>query len=169
MRQLSPQTLNALRELAADNNRHDLVERIDFSLKAKRSVIAARAPREEKKAALREAWIDIRNAVFARANHRCENCGAPAGELVPDHMFGGSDRKLLQSVYTCWGICFYCNQARTANTPSRAEWLERFIRHARAKAEEMAELGLDADELGYETAISIARVRLSTLSAKGMA
>lgn len=73
---------------------------------------------------------EVRRQVMERANGSCEHCGVSAWVLELDHVFGGSQRRLLESVETCWALCRTCHRSKTDNSPSRAFWLESFIAHA---------------------------------------
>lgn len=53
-------------------------------------------------------WDTLRRHVLERDGHRCQHCGAPAGEV--DHIIAGDDHRpaALQS------LCVACHAAKTA-------------------------------------------------------
>lgn len=89
-------------------------------------------PSAKVKRARRKQTSEIREKVMARAGWACEACEQPV--ILPlemDHFFGGSLRRVMEAVETCWGLCRRCHRNKTDNLPSRAYWLERFIEHTR--------------------------------------
>lgn len=166
MPSLPPKTLRALRHcvelLATDcgpeNERYyaGLIAACDRALAPKRSVKAAHKRKAEKDSSARQEWIDLRIKVLERADGRCEKCGA-TGALEVDHMFGrGGGRKSLQSIYTCWALCFACHRAKTRSEPSAADWLKAFIAWA----------AYQSPGYGYGHACDIARKRLDFIEAR---
>lgn len=71
----------------------------------------------------------IREAVFKRANGKCENpgCYQVAEEL--DHYSGGARRRSDESTTTCWALCFGDHYQKTNNSPSRLHWHRQFAAH----------------------------------------
>jgi len=71
----------------------------------------------------------VYNAVAARANGRCEACGA-SGYPFPlecDHFFGRS--KLEEQEFNCWLLCRTCHHRKSANSPSAVHCLLAFNSH----------------------------------------
>jgi hypothetical protein len=73
---------------------------------------------------------DIRAAVMARADGKCEACGRPPSffSLEMDHFFGRV--RVKQSERNCWGLCHVCHEDKTKNSPDPGHWLHRFWAHA---------------------------------------
>lgn len=72
-----------------------------------------------------DEWAALREAVFTRANGRCEACNRFFGNglLQVDHWEGGGGRRQAsQGVETCWALCAGCHRERTLNSPSAAHW-----------------------------------------------
>lgn len=173
MRALSPRTLRELDATleSVEDGRHVRPEvlrrlRVDIAacLKPKRAAAPARKRRESKRATHREETAGIREAVMARAGERCECCGGYTSAPEMDHFFGGNGRRrALQSVETCWGICWTCHVAKTKNSYGPTWALERFIRHC-ARQEKRA---LSPEQLGgWVQAKALAAARLSSLEAQ---
>jgi len=152
VRSLRPNTLRAIREVLRAADREDLVKAVDSALRPKRAVTSARKVRRIKTAARRQKTSDIRDLVAARASGSCEACGS-VHELQLDHFFGGSSRKALESVDTCWLLCAECHRQKTVNLPSPTVWLARFMIHAKSH--------------GYTTAYGIADNRFRSLQLQG--
>ncbi len=98
----------------------------------------------------------LRRAVFRRADGCCEcGCGRFISEETGrlDHAFGRA--KAAQSISNTWALAIPCDEARTANCPTAALWLHRFIAHA--------------DRHGYEIESNRAASKVAALHAKGMA
>jgi 5-methylcytosine-specific restriction endonuclease McrA len=74
---------------------------------------------------------DVRDQVMARADGCCENCEMEYTDLEMDHFFGGSLRRVMERLETCWALCRRCHHLKTINAPGRAAWLKRFIEHAK--------------------------------------
>ena len=76
----------------------------------------------------------IRAAVMERAKWLCEACGKATTALELDHFKGGSNRRSMQSVASCWALCGgnpeSCHALKTRNAPSLAWWNGRFRAHA---------------------------------------
>jgi len=86
--------------------------------------------KQEKRANHREETARIRDAVFARADGKCENCFKTDLHLQLDHWLGGSGRRVQrQSLASTWAVCASCHFARTDNMPDAAYWNDRFERH----------------------------------------
>lgn len=127
---LSKKTLVELRSLVlgyptvrlSDNWRSGLIASIDSALRPKRSVAPARKRRVAKKKTRKEETALLRAAVFARADNKCEVCGAEATDL--EHAFGRVRAK--QSTSNCLALCRPCHVARTNSRPSAAFWWEKY-------------------------------------------
>ena len=104
----------------------------------------------------------MREAVYARANGRCE-CGCNRRLNVSadrnlfsdlsrelDHFFGKG--KAPATVETCWVLSRACHRAKTENKPGAQTWLLRFIVHCQLH--------------GYATAAHQARMKLEWILAK---
>lgn len=126
---------------AASVNR--LADEIRRQLKPKASRKLARQRREMKRAMKAEETRVIREAVFARAEGKCEHCGWRES-LQLDHFFGRG--KVPQCIQNCIALCLRCHRDKTNNVPSAAFWLEEFIGHA--------------DSYGYSAEAARARNRL---------
>lgn len=118
------------------------------ALEPKRHVQLARVRRQEGLEQDHLEWCAIREKVFARAGVKepgefgfCEHCKAWTQTLQPDHMFGGSDRRMLQSVFTVWALCATCHRQKTNEQPSRNFWLKAFIAHALQMMTEHSDVG----------------------------
>jgi hypothetical protein len=105
--------------------------------------VAAKATKRQTKAT---TWKAIKAAVYERAQGQCEAWGiAGYGDKGPiwgrcsnrpmtvDHWLGGSGRRVaMQSVDSCWALCFSCDWNRTHNSPSARHWNEANLHHCRA-------------------------------------
>lgn len=68
---------------------------------------------------------------MARAGNVCEcGCGH-RGPLDLDHYFGGSKKRSMESVETCWALTGACHSQKSDNYPSAAVWAERFAAHCK--------------------------------------
>jgi 5-methylcytosine-specific restriction endonuclease McrA len=85
---------------------------------------------EARKRARKTKTADVREQVMKRADDTCESCGMGALHLEMDHFFGGSLKRILERLETCWVLCRMCHHLKTNNSPDRAHWLKRFIEHA---------------------------------------
>lgn len=132
MRVLPARVLRDIRDaLALSRMDSDLVAKIDAVLgKDRKRASSLRARTAPKKAARRAKVSAIRAAVAARADGQCENCDAYAGlALEMDHFYGGSKRRALESVETCWMLDSHCHRNKTNNYPSASYWQEKFTTH----------------------------------------
>lgn len=166
MRSLSPRVLRDLRDYFRSSPidlprslRERWVAALEAALAPKKSAAPAKKRRAEKKATHREEMGDIRRHVLERAKGRCEFCGVTTASLEVDHMFGGANRRTLQSVFTCWALCRFCHLQKTANTPNAAHWLRVFREHCRRHQ----------DAEGYVVAAGLAEARLDSLEMQGRA
>ena len=134
------------------------VAAIAAALKGKRAVAKAKKLRLSKKEIRKREVSDLRTIVMTRAQGRCESCGGEMhseswrGVLELDHFLGGSNRRFLESIETCWALCSWCHQRKTRLQPSAESWFERFIQHARIH--------------GYLKAVSLAQARLQFIETK---
>ena len=178
MRALSPRVLREMRELVSCCRNMSLApvgwdyrrlqEALDAALKPKRAPQAARKEKRAKRGATHDEWASIRESVFTRACGRCENCGRVVGTtgLHPDHMFGGADRRPMQSFYSVWAICPTCHEFRTLNKPSAVFWLEKFAAFLRVQGGAAMEWGDETDRRGYEAAFDEVQARLTKARVK---
>ena len=162
MRALSPRTLSELREhliafgaetAASGAKLTRWLAEINRALTPKRSAAPAKKLRAAKKATRKEKTANVRFLVMERAGFRCESCGVslPLGGLELDHVFGGANRRALETPETCMALCHACHVSKTRNSPDAAYWLRAFIRHCKKHgylhAEMLAEKRLGALEI----------------------
>lgn len=113
-----------------------LVAALDRALHLRRGVKEAREARRERHQESVAETRDVRVLVAARAGGHCECCGLSLARFVGawdgsmDHFFGGSARKSLESVETCWMLCWACERAKTRNHPNAEHWCLEFREHA---------------------------------------
>lgn len=146
-----------------------LINEVRTALKTKPFVKLSRSRAKTKKAETRSEWEQIRAKVLARAATCCEACGL-CSALTPlecDHMFGGANRRTLQSVFTVWALCRNCHRSKTDNKPTAASWLGQFIEHCTHLAYGVSEF--EDIPRGYLAAIDIARAKLESLEIQGRA
>lgn len=173
MRAIPKWALRECRDFLKESHEHGvrpdglarLLAEIDRCLAPSRAVKAARLKRAEKKATERSEIRSIYLAVAERSGGACEcGCRRYATVLLPlelEHMLGGiGRRRTLQSKYTCWQLRRDCHQAKSANNPSAAAWLGRFIQHCDQYA-------LETGDDGYLAAKHICQARLDALRIQG--
>jgi 5-methylcytosine-specific restriction endonuclease McrA len=112
--------------------------RVEPALKAIRSALSPkpRSSQVKKTAAKKRTKAkdtkSIRAAVMARAEGRCECCGAEEtdfDQLELEHMHGKV--RVKQSTESTWAVRHSCHQKKTGWKEGRDVWLERFIAHCR--------------------------------------
>ena len=92
-------------------------------------------------------------ALLARAKGVCEcGCKKPVPPSEVDHFFGRA--KAPETMETCWVLRVACHADKTANRPTAALWLMRFIAHA--------------GRHGYAYAAERAQSKLEWVTAKGV-
>lgn len=160
MRSLNPKTLRELRDILsalregrklppADRLAH--VEGvIAAATKTKRAVRSARKVRTAKRETRKAQLNALRHAVFERAAGRCEYCQI-ATPTDLEHVFGGRNRRALESFETCLAICWECHRARH-NSTHPEDWLNMYLRHAIAH--------------GYRKGAAMAEQRLLVIEGK---
>lgn len=142
MRALSRPMLQAIKSRLIDRDRptrfplSDMVAAIDRVLQVPRGVKLARKAKAERRRESVAETREVRELVVARADGKCEACGAAVEEDASpwrrpemDHFEGGADRKPLESVETCWLVCWTCHKKKGANEPSPEYWLTAFLAH----------------------------------------
>lgn len=150
------EVLAALRVAWADRSsaeRAMIYEEIAQSLKAKRSVKAAKTQRDEKRKTRKTAMAALRAEVFWRAEASCEARGCKAEPTELDHQFGRV--RVKQKASNCRALCQAHHRAKTNSVPSAEFWLKDFIEHCQAH--------------GYVTEEIAARSRLESLQIQGRA
>lgn len=96
--------------------------------------------KKSKRATRAQTIAEIRRTVMARAHGRCE-CGCRRrGPLELDHVFGGSKKRSLESVETCWALLHEHHDDKTNNRPSAAFWAEKFRAHCLRQGYALPEL-----------------------------
>lgn len=104
------------------------VRELRRAMEPKRSVKLAKVRKTAKRATKKEETAAIREAVMARADGRCEDCGSSGCPLELDHAFGRGH--VQQTERNCWALCGPCHREKTNNRPNAAYWLKRFTLHA---------------------------------------
>jgi hypothetical protein len=134
-RELSLYRKHGASALAAEAERQ-LAARTARSRRAAPRKAPGRAAKEAKRKTKAERRQEMRAAVVARADGRCEcpvngpdgieRCPGYASEW--DHFWG---RAREESVESTWMLCGACHYRKTNNMPGRLAWLARFQFHAR--------------------------------------
>lgn len=96
---------------------------------------------------------EIREAVFARAGHCCEESECASFPSAMDHFWGRG--KEAQTIENCWALCPRHDREKTENRPSAAYWVYLFIAHC--------------EKHGYVAEAEKAAAKLEVLKAKGRA
>lgn len=138
-------------ELTTSREWGELSDAIARAERASKTRARLAKPKREKKATKREETVLVRVLVMARADGRCESCGASAVPLELDHQHGRG--KAPQSRFNCRALCLHCHREKTLSRPSAAHWLEDFIQHA--------------ERHGYTAEAKRARARLAFVEARG--
>jgi hypothetical protein len=99
-----------------------------------RSPRAAGATKADRDAAAAAEWMRVKAAVRARSGGRCEvvrpgmpRC--PRAAVDCDHFWQGANKRIRQSVESCWDVCREDHDLRQANTPTRLFWVDVFEVH----------------------------------------
>ena len=89
---------------------------------------------EEARRERAEKMAQIRAAVEKRSRGLCEAChGAFLQRGALDHWLGGTGRRRqMESIETCWLLCWSCNHMRTHNSPTSESWNRIFEAHCKA-------------------------------------
>ena len=102
------------------------------AIRPKRSTLIARRRRQDERQEHNAETSDIYAQVERRAQGRCEcGCGLAfdssiEGRPAMDHMFGRIEE---QTVEACWMLRTDHHEAKTAHSPSRYHWINRFLVH----------------------------------------
>lgn len=128
-------------------------EDLRIAMKPKRSLAPARKRAKAKVLSKRAKTRAVRDLVFERAGDFCEcGCGRSFGGFdgvkTMDHFEGIARSETLE---TCWGLRWSCHQRKTAQSPNRHAWLNRFIEHCHKQGHHdtaaKAEREIDAEAL----------------------
>lgn len=132
---ISWKTAQALLALPTTDGLTDPIERralaeLRAAMAPKCSVKFAVKRKAAKRKTKKQETAEIREAVFVRAEGRCEcRCGRVFG-LDPgemDHFFPKG--RTPQTVRTCWALASSCHRAKTKNFPDAGTWLRLFSAH----------------------------------------